>query len=80
MKARFFREIRLNHPEIRRLGTVLCDMAETTPVVFHGRLYRFGYFRSSELNEANTENVSHFRFIDVRTNAEENCFIADRLY
>lgn len=57
-------------PEIRRLGTIMCDMVETTPVVFHGRLYRFEYFRSSELNEANPDNVSHFRFIDVQTNRE----------
>ena len=28
------------YPVIRKLGTILCDMVETTPVVFHDRLYR----------------------------------------
>ncbi|MFQ6040458.1 MAG: hypothetical protein ACE5PV_06340, partial [Candidatus Poribacteria bacterium] len=28
-------------PQIEKLGTIDCDMVETTPIVFHGRLYRF---------------------------------------
>lgn len=57
-------------PAIRRLGTIRCDMVEATPIVFKGRLYRFEYFRGCEQNEANPTDVTHFRFIDVQTNAE----------
>jgi len=50
-------------PLIEKLGTIDCDMVETTPVVFRGRLYRFEYVRPSyagnELGEA------YFRFVDV---------------
>lgn len=56
-------------PEIRKLGTVMCDMVETTPVVFGGKLYRFEYFRPGPQNEANPSEVSHFRFRDLRTDA-----------
>ena len=38
-------------PAIRRLGTIRCDMVETTPIVFGGRLYRFEYVRAGELKE-----------------------------
>ena len=57
-------------PVIRRLGTIACDMVETTPIVFHDRLYRFEYFRRCEQNEKNPTAETHFRFIDVRTNRE----------
>ncbi len=32
-------------PKIRKLGTIVCDLVEATPVVFKGRLYRFEYVR-----------------------------------
>jgi len=32
-------------PRIEKLGTIDCDMVETTPIVFGGRLYRFEYVR-----------------------------------
>ena len=32
-------------PQIKRLGTIDCDLVETTPIVFKDRLYRFEYVR-----------------------------------
>jgi hypothetical protein len=32
-------------PVIHETGTIDCDMVEATPVVFHGKLYRFAYVR-----------------------------------
>lgn len=52
-----------NRPTIKKLGTVDCDMVETTPVVFKGRLYRFEYVRQNY--KPNTTGDSYFRFIDV---------------
>jgi len=50
-------------PVITKLGTLDCDMVETTPIVFHGRLYRFEYVRANYA--PNTTGESYFRFIDV---------------
>ena len=61
-------------PEIRRHGTIACDIVEATPIVFHDTLYRFEYFRRGEQNEANPEVDSHFHFINVRTNEESAHF------
>jgi alpha-L-fucosidase len=52
-------------PSIRKLGTLDLDMVETTPVVFHDRLYRFEYVRPGYL--PNKTGESYFRFIDVET-------------
>jgi hypothetical protein len=52
-------------PIIKKLGTIDCDMVETTPVVFHDRLYRFEYVRSDYY--ANKTGNSYFRFIDVES-------------
>jgi hypothetical protein len=54
-----------NRPRIRKLGTIDCDMVETTPLVFKGRLYRFEYVRDNY--HANKTKASYFRFIDVKT-------------
>ena len=53
-------------PLIRKLGTVDCDMVETTPVVYNGRLYRFEYVRSGPLigYHGNKTGNSYFRFVD----------------
>ncbi|HOD51718.1 MAG TPA: hypothetical protein PLM14_07510 [Candidatus Hydrogenedentes bacterium] len=51
-------------PRITKLGTIDCDMVETTPVVFHGRLYRFEYVRDSYY-KPNTTGRAYFRFMDV---------------
>jgi len=50
-------------PLIKKLGTIDCDMVETTPIVFKGHLYRFEYVR--EGYKPNTTGKSYFRFIDV---------------
>jgi len=52
-------------PKIVKLGTIDCDVVETTPVVFQGKLYRFEYVRSNY--PANTTGDSHFRFVNIRT-------------
>jgi len=54
-------------PLIRRLGTIDCDLVETTPVVFKGRLYRFEYVRMGYAG--NTTGDSYFRFVDHETGA-----------
>lgn len=51
-------------PVIEKRGTLDCDMVETTPVVFNGRLYRFEYVRA-KYYEPNTTGDSYFRFVDV---------------
>jgi len=50
-------------PRVKKLGTIDCDLVETTPIVFHGRLYRFEYVRAGY--KPNTTGNSYFRFIDV---------------
>lgn len=52
-------------PEIRKLGTIDCDMVETNPIVFNGRLYRFEYVRKSY--PKNDRENSYFRLVDVET-------------
>jgi hypothetical protein len=54
-------------PHIRKLGTIDCDLVETTPVVFRGRLYRFEYVR--EGYSGNKTGDSYFRFVDHETGA-----------
>jgi hypothetical protein len=49
-------------PLIKKLGTIDCDLVETTPIVFKGKLYRFEYVR--ERYKLNQSGKSHFRFID----------------
>jgi hypothetical protein len=52
-------------PSVRKLGTIDCDMVETTPIVFKGRLYRFEYVRQNY--KPNTTGDSYFRFMDMET-------------
>jgi len=53
-------------PAIKKLGTLVCDLVEATPVVFEGRLYRFEYVRDQHY-KPNTTGQSYFRFVDVAT-------------
>jgi hypothetical protein len=55
----------VNKPVIKKLGTIDCDLVETTPVVFKGRLFRFEYVRTNY--KPNTTGDSYFRFTDVAT-------------
>ncbi|MGI6172274.1 MAG: hypothetical protein ACOYI8_00030 [Christensenellales bacterium] len=69
-----------NPPTIRKLGTIDCDMVETTPIVFHGELYRFEYYRAQEVGMRKPEETPHFRFVHVKTNRitkpfAENCHL-----
>jgi hypothetical protein len=59
-------------PVIKKLGTIDCDMVETTPVVFKERLYRFEYVRDNY--HANKTGSSYFRFIDIATGRATSAF------
>jgi len=52
-------------PRITKIGTLDCDMVETSPVVFQGRLLRFEYVRANYW--ANHTGSSYFRFVDHET-------------
>ena len=52
-------------PLVEKLGTIDCDLVETTPVVFKGKVYRFEYVRTGYWN--NHTGDSYFRFIDHET-------------
>ncbi len=52
-------------PRIIKLGTVDVDLVEATPVVFHGRVYRFEYVRHNYWN--NHTGDDYFRFVDHET-------------
>ena len=54
-------------PVIRKRGTILCDMVETTPLVFRDRLYRFESVRPHSQNPANPEERPYFHFVDAQT-------------
>ena len=61
-------------PHITKIGTIDCDLVETTPVVFGGRLYRFEYVREQYAN--NTTGDSYFRFVDHATGEPSEAFAA----
>lgn len=56
-------------PQIRKLGTTVCDLVEATPVVFKGSLYRFEYVRD-QYYKPNLGKPSYFRFVDMKTGEE----------
>ena len=60
---------------IKKLGTIDCDMVETTPIVFEGKLYRFEYVRKDRY-KPNKTGDSYFRFIDVATGEATASFAA----
>ncbi len=62
-------------PAIRKLGTIVCDLVEATPVVWQGRLYRFEYVRHGSY-KPNTSGDSYFRFVDVQSNQATAGFAA----
>ncbi|MEM2936011.1 MAG: hypothetical protein QW231_02415 [Candidatus Bathyarchaeia archaeon] len=65
----------MGKPLIRKLGTVDCDMVETTPIVFHSRLYRFEYVRVNY--KPNKTGASYFHFIDVDSGESTPAFARD---
>ncbi len=64
----------MERPVIRKLGTIDCDLVETTPVVFGGRLYRFEYVRAGYAG--NRTGEAYFRFVDHTTGAASPGFAA----
>lgn len=48
--------------EIKKLGTIDCDLVETTPIVFKNKVYRYEYVRKGY--KQNTTGDSYSRFID----------------
>ena len=52
-------------PQIEKLGTIDCDLVETTPIVHRDRLFRFEYVRTGYA--ANDTGDSYFRFVDCET-------------
>lgn len=61
-------------PEIVKLGTIDCDLVETTPVVHRGRLYRFEYVRTGYAG--NRTGDSYFRFVDCASGGYSPPFAA----
>ena len=61
-------------PQIKKLGTIDCDLVETTPIVFRDRLYRFESVRTRY--QYNALRVPHFRFVDVATGKPTASFAA----
>ncbi len=49
-------------PVIEKLGTIDCDLVETTPIVHRDRLYRFEYVRPQYAG--NTTGDAYFRFVE----------------
>jgi len=58
-------DLEMEKPLIKKLGTIDCDMVETTPVVFRDRLYLFEYVRQNY--KPNKTGDSYFRFVDVES-------------
>jgi hypothetical protein len=52
-------------PVVKKLGTVDCDLVETTPIVFHDKLYLFESVRDNY--KPNATGKSYFQFVDVAT-------------
>jgi hypothetical protein len=57
-----------------KLGTIDCDMVETTPIVVKNRLYRFEYVRRNYY--ANKTGTSYFRFVDADSGKVTPAFAA----
>ena len=65
-------------PAIRKLGTLKCDIVETTPIVFHDELYRFEYVRAGEgMSRKCAGERPRFQFFHVRTDFGHEPFAWD---
>jgi hypothetical protein len=65
-------------PRIVKRGTVDLDLVECTPVVFHGRVYRFESVRDTYWN--NPTGHHYFRFVDHATGETTLPFGHDRVF
>ena len=61
-------------PAIRKLGTLKCDLVETTPIVFGGELYRFEYVRGRGRSQSRPDGTPYFHFVHVRTDRPSTPF------
>ncbi len=63
-------------PQIRKRGTVKCDVVETTPIVFHDTLYRMECIKQLDAyDEQNPDGIwSWMQFVDVRTDTAVSTF------
>jgi hypothetical protein len=52
-------------PTIVKRGTIECDLVESTPIVFGGKLYRFEYVRTQF--HQNDTGEPYFQLVDVET-------------
>ena len=52
-------------PLIRKLGTIDCDLVETTPIVFGGKLYRCEWVRTSY--KGNELGANYSRLVELST-------------
>jgi hypothetical protein len=59
-------------PEIRKKGTVECDLVEATPIVFEGTRYRFEYVRKKYAH--NPIGDACFRFVDLESGEAGKAF------
>lgn len=64
----------MGKPIIKKLGTIDCDMVETTPIMFGDKLYRFEYVRADY--KPNKTGASYFRFIDLESGKPTPAFAA----
>ncbi len=65
-------------PLIRKLGTIDCDLVETTPVVFHGRLYRCEWVRTSY--KGNELGANYSRLVDAATGKPTAPFAKEHVF
>ena len=59
-------------PKIVKLGTIDCDLVETTPITFKEKVYRFEYIRQGYWD--NKTGDSYFRFVDHETGVPSKSF------
>jgi hypothetical protein len=65
-------------PRIEKLGTIDCDLVETTPIVWKDRLYRFEWVRKEY--RGNTTGKPYFRLVDHDTGEPTAPFAEGRLF
>lgn len=65
-------------PVIRKLGTIDCDLVESTPVVFQGKLYRSEWVRTSY--KGNELGVNYSRLVDTSTGKQTAPFAQGHVF
>ncbi len=65
MNEKYYDYVAPKRPVIEKLGTVKCDVIESTPFVFNGRLYRLEYYRAGRHNEKNPTSTTWMQIFDV---------------